>query len=638
MNSNIYKISSALLVLLSASGVTGCSDNGDMPGSHGDRSEMSLKIKGLVPISDDVAADALNVFQFDSDRLICHTKLTNYDAASIPLEKGATRSLYCVSGVELNAEEKTSLADFVKNTISLEDGANSAPLFFSGYAELDDKQSNCELTMQRGIARIDLDARDAEMEISEVIVEDAPGASYIFANESGVLDAPTVIYAHTFDSAPKNLEEGLFTMFESAKEVHVTVKGTARGTELEIPAVLPSVERNKIYTLRVYDRNVILSASFSVSDWEDGASISGGPDMAHAILIDENSSVIPAGVKVDYSRNIVDVPAEGVSNMILAFNTDLRVDLDTVHFIGDRVEVDSVKQKYVTISSGNPVNTPTGVVTKYVVNIAEQLKARPGYEMKLELRKPSVGISCDYVTIRVAESPYQIQTVKMAGSDWMAFNATTPDLGEQIFALPGKSVEETYQEAWVSTIGCFFQYGRQKAYSPWEKNDPNGNEDVERNIPWNSPSSMPLPEGYHVATAAEWVALLPVGTQIPSTYTAGNGESIKVEVVEYPGTITDSPVEAANAANLRKRCFRFESLDSGNVLLIPICGLKSNSWDQLPGYGKNKIHDFAGYWVAEDRYLWYFTITDNGGTLTSTQGQNRWNYNGFIPTRGVKNN
>lgn len=637
MNKYIYRISSTLFAALMMTGVSGCSDNEDILSNDGDNTEISLKLRGVTLGLESSPAGTLNVFQFDADKLISQTVIRQYDPASISLKKGATSSLYCVAGIEAYADETTSAAEFAKTTVSMEDGSNSAPLFYSGWSEIGAAQNNCELTMRRGVARIDLDARDAEMEISEVIVEDAPTSSYIFATEGGMLNASTTLLNHSFDAVPNGLEEGLFTIFESAKEVHVTVKGVARGEEINIPAVISSVERNKVYTLRVYDRNVILSASFSVSDWEDGGSIAGGIDAAHALLIDEAASVIPSGVRVDYARNLVEVPATGVSNMTLAFNSDLRVELDTVHFIGERVEVDSVKQKYVTIARQNPVNTPTGVVTKFVVNIGEQLKARPGYEIKLELRKPNLGISCDNVTIRVAESPYQIQTVRMAGVDWMAFNATTPDIGEQIFPLPGKSVEETYQDAWVSTLGNFFQYGRQKGYNPWEKNDPTGNDATERNIPWNSPDAMPVPEGYHVATSAEWVALLPVGTKIPSTYTAGNKETIKVEVVEYPGTIDDAPWEAANSANLRKRCFRFESLDTGNVLIFPICGLKSNSWDQIPGYGKNKIHDFAGYWVAEDRYLWYFTVGEENGVLTSTQAQNRWNYNGFVPTRGVKN-
>lgn len=634
MNKQIYRLSFGFLSLLSIAGLTACSDNVEFPSNETTPGGIQLKIKGFSA----TGQDALHIYQFNTDRLIEHSALRQYDAASINLTKGDTRTLYCVSGIEMRDPSNLSSAEFGRSMVTLEAGSSFAPIFFSGVAEIGEEQKGCEMTMRRGVARIDLDARDAEMEISEIVVENVPTASYVFPMAVEKLDAPTTTITHTFDSAPDTLEEGLFTIFESSDELHVTVKGMARGTEIEIPATLSSVERGKIYTLRVYDRNVVLDASFSVSDWEEGTNISGGPDTAAALLIDEDSSVIPAGVKVDYTRNIVEVPASGVSGMTLAFNSDLKVELDTVYFTGERVEKDSVRQKYVKIAKQNPVNTPTGVVTKFNVNIAEQLKARPGYEIRLELRKPNLSISCDDVTIRVAESPYQIETVMMAGVNWMAYNATTSDLGDQIFSLPGKSVEDTYKEAWVSTIGNFFQFGRQKGYSPWEKNDPNGNEDTERNIPWTNPDCMPVPEGYHVAKAAEWLALLPAGTQIPSTYTAGNKETIKVEIVEYPGTITDSPCETANAANLRKRCYRFESLDTGNVLIIPICGLKSNSWDLYPGYGKNKIHDFAGYWVAEDRYLWYFTVAEENGVLTSAQGQNRWNYNGFVPTRGVKDN
>lgn len=626
MNKPIYLLSTALLAL---AGATSCSDNVELP-SDASSSGMQLKLRGFSA----TGQDALHIYQFDADRLVEHSALRQYDAAAISLTKGATRNLYCVSGIEMRDASDISAAEFARSIVTLGEDAAFAPMFFSGSAEIGEEQNGCEMTMRRGVARIDLDACDAEMEISEILVEDVPTASYVFPGCDSDIDAPTTTAAHSFASAPDGLEEGLFTIFESAQGLHVIVKGTARGEAVEIPAELPAVERGKVYTLRIYDRNVSLSASFGVSDWEEGTTISGGPDTAHALLIDEALSSIPQGVKVDYMRNLIEVPAEGVSNMVLAFNADLRVDLDTVLLTGERVEKDSVRQKYLKIAKDGPEATPTGILTKFNISIDEQLKARPGYEIRLELRKPNLAVSCDYVTIRVAESPYQIQTVRLAGVNWMAFNATTPDLAEQIFPLPGKTVEETYQEAWIASFGLFFQYGRQLAHDPWNRSDPNANT-TEMNLPWTSPEAMPVPEGYHVATAKEWNALLPSGTQIPSTYAAGNGEKVKVEIVEY-GPIDDSPCAAANRSNLRKRCIRFESMETGNVLIFPVCAMKAATKDQYPGNGK-PLHQFGMYWFAEDRGVMLFTIAGSDGDFTCTPKADKWNYNGFVPTRGVKN-
>ena len=578
MTNNIFKTGAGLLALLGAMTIASCSDKDDMPvaGGDNDNSDFSLAIKGMPAAIAGAPAtsgqEALSVFQFGPEGLFSKNILNSYDPEGINLVKGSTSALYCVTGIDIEASEETTESAFARTTISTSEGENTAPFFLSAYTALGASQMNCELTMKRGVARIDLDARDADMDITSITVDDAPAATYVFAGEAP-LETETTVYTHEYTEAPTGVEKGVFMIFESAKEVHVSVHGSVDGQAITVPAVIGSVERNKVYTLRVYDQNASIKASFNVADWIDGGTISSNTDTANRLAFDMENSVFPEGVTVDYANNTIDVPAAGVAGMTVAFNTDLRVDIDSVYFYGDRVEVDSIKEKHVSIEVAKAVNTPTGVVTKIHININEQLKARPDYEIKIDLRKMNMSLSHDNLTIRVAESPYQIQTVEMAGLTWMAFNAMSDDLGDQVFPADGLTVEETYQQHWASSIGNFFQYGRKQGYSPWTKNNPNGNEDTPRNIPWSNPECMPLPPGYHVASTAEWQTLLPTGTTIPSTYTAANGESIKVEIVELPGTLNDSPSAAANKANLLKRYIRFESLETGNVLILPVCAM-----------------------------------------------------------------
>ncbi len=425
-------------------------------------------------------------------------------------------------------------------------------------------------------------------------------------------------------------------ILKSDKNIHVTAHGSVDEINISVPAVIENAERNKVYTLRVYDKNATVKASFSVADWEVGDTFNSSADMSKGLRIDPTLSVFPAGVNIDYANNIIEVPASGVEGMKIAFLSEMRVDIDTISFAGDRVLVDSIETNHVKFAAEKAYNTDKGVVTKFNVNINPQMKGRPDYEMKMYVKKTVMNTSYDYVTIRVAESPYQLHTVEIGGSTWMAFNATTPDLSDQVYPEIGQTVEETYQNNWAMAIGNFFQYGRQKAYSPWTANDPNGNESTPRNIPWEYPAFMPVPEGFHVSPEAERLSLLPSGTKIPSTYTAGNGEQIKVEVVEVPGKLTDSPSASANKANLLMRYIRFESLETGNVLCIPVCGMKTAGTAEYPGGGR-AMHAWVSYWISMDRYTWLFQISGTSDALTSTQGRDRWNYNGFVPVRGVKN-
>lgn len=638
----ILKSAAFLLVFSIVLSLPACTDKDDIQVPQEEsvppEPDMALKLRGMAaPAATAPGASsqvALRVFQFDSEKLVSRSLLDTYDPTQISLVKGQTEFLYCVSGAAIDAEEGSSLSEFKKKTVST--GENSAPLFLSGWTSLDPNQMDCELTMIRSVARIDIDASEAEMEISEIIVNDAPAESYVFPGQNEhPADGGTVSYTHTFTSSPTGRENGVFMLFECDHEVNVTVKGSANGSAVEIPAAIPAVERNKVYTIRVFKKDTTVKASFSVADWEEGGIVSGNPDTTNNLTIDLANSVIPEGVKVDGLNNIIEVPGTGVSGMTVAFKTDLRVDVESVVLTGERVEVDQVQEKYVTISKSVAVSAADGVVSKINVNIESQLKGRPEYEIKIGLRKMNMSTSYDDLIIKVAESPYQIQTVKMGGVTWMAFNAVSSDLSEQIYPEIGVTVEQTYRQQWAKSIGNFFQYGKIQGYSPWTANDPNASSDIEKNIPWTNPESMPLPPGYHVATTAEWLKLLPAGTTLPSTYTAANGERIKAEVVALDGYLTDSPSEAANKAKLLKRYLRFESLDSGNVLIFPICAMKKPEKAEYPG-GGNAMHAWVSFWIAEDRYTWLFRIGSSNGNLTATQGRDRWSYDGFMAVRGVK--
>lgn len=95
--------------------------------------------------------------------------------------------------------------------------------------------------------------------------------------------------------------------------------------------------------------------------------------------------------------------------------------------------------------------------------------------------------SYDYVEIRVAPSDKQIETVEMGGSIWMAFNARSRDLEDQVYPLDGTTVEEMYRNGWVSSIGGLFQYGRKYMYTPWQGYNPSNNLGNQiADIPWQT--------------------------------------------------------------------------------------------------------------------------------------------------------
>lgn len=623
----------AFIVALAFLPAMACSDmdqDNYVPG-NAESEMMPLALKGM-PFrnSQEDASDRLSevsVFHFNGSDFILRTDVADPYADGIKIQGGATSRIFCVSGTPLSAEVGvTKQEDFALSTVHVADDDKVAPLFYSGFADLDASAwsaGQLEVGLVRSVARIDfVNEIDTDVKVSKVVVMDAPAESFVFSNGVTPSDE-SISFERSFDVPFRGSESGLFYIFESDRPVHVRILGEYGDSPLNVEAVLQSVERNMVYTLQMVNVNSKLEGAFTVKKWEDGVSIDANPGIASGIYIDKVNSKVPEGVKVDYNSNRVDVPASGVSGMKLAFLSSSKVSVASIDG-----GVASAK-----ISANDPVKVEEGYISSFNVDIDQQPNGASSYSVIVHLRDESGKYN--FVEITVPRYHY-IETVNIAGSEWMCFNAVSADPDDQVFPFEGISVEEMYQNYWVQSIGNFFQYGRQLGYNPWTRNDPEGNSDTERNIPWTSPECMPVPQGYHVASAEEWFSLLPAGTTIPSTYTAGNGEEIRADLIILPGYVTGTPSLSANRANIQMRYVRFESMQSGNVLILPICGQKTASWDEYPA-SMWKMHECVCYWIADDRCVWYFRVSDNDGVFTVNQEKSRWNYDGFLPVRGIKN-
>ena len=637
MTNNIFKTGAGLLALIGSMTLAACSDKDEMPtGGRQEGADFSLAIKGMAAAPAAGTQDAISVFQFGPDGLFSKNVMSSYDPEGINLVKGTTRALYCVSGIEVNTSDDITEEAFILTTTDCSPEANSAPLFLSGTARIETAQMQCELTMTRGVARIDLDASDAKMEITSITIEDAPTTTYVFAGNGAVKDAATTTYTKKYDAAPAGVEKGAFMIFESDKDVHVRIEGTADGNSVSVNTVLAGVERNKVYTLRVYGNDATVKAGFSVADWEAGDDIIGGTDLSKGLFIDEAASVIPAGVKVDFLNNIIEVPGDGVKGMKIAFSSEVRVDVDMVCFAGERVLVDSVEAKQVRITPEKAYNTDNGVITKINIDIEPQLKGRPEYELDMYVKKTFMATSYDRVKIRVAPSKFQIATVKLAGIEWMAFNATSPDPDDQTYVDEGKTVEDMYVADWVTCTGGLFQFGRRYMYIPYQSYNPcNDLGGQKQDIPWINESHMPCPEGYHVATINEWLQLVPEETKIEdgTSYTAGNGETINVEVVRLPGDVV-TPTNVNGVC----RYLKLTSAETGNSLILPYGGYKGDkSTAMSSNFGKDMV-----YWGNDNigcpgGYARAIRFMFNWGN-SCVPNVFQWQMEAFAYVRAVKNN
>lgn len=576
----------------------------------------------------------VDVYVFGGESLIQTIKNGDASGKSVSIDMIGQGVVLATSGLSIEVDKGATLADVKGMTVSCGIRSSINPEdWYSGMGKVTESTGaagKLALDMVRLAARIDIvNEADEKVFVNEVKIDNVPESTYIFKGEKAY-DGKVIGLGYTFPEAFQGRKEGVFTVFESDKPLSVRIRGNYGDVPMDMTTELPSIERNKVYTLQVVNVGSKIETTFQVKDWEEGETVGAGADTSKGICINPEFSVIPEGVTVNYDKNIVTVPYTGAEEIKLAFKNDTKVVLSSTSGATESAKIKENKTE--TLGDGYLSSVNVGINT--------QGKGRLGYSVFLHFRNALMSQSYDFVEIRVEPSPYQIETVKIGGHEWMCFNATSQDLDDQIYILDGlDSVEEMYKKRFAESVGNFFQYGRAEGYSPWSSNDPAANplpegDDRANHIPWSKEGFMPLPEGYHVASFAEWEDLIPAGTAIPSEYTCKSGEKIRAKVVTLPGTLTTSNANV-NKQNFKMRYVEFESLDTGNKLIVPICSNKSNSKNDVPGYN-NRYENRVTYWVSNDRGVWLIDWKDVDGTDGAQLSESKWHYDGFCPVRGIK--
>ena len=628
MNKSFIKTPGALALMAILSSVS-CTDRTDPAdtGGVGVEGTVRFAFRG-VPYQDssDDATEMLSkvsVYHFKGEDFFLRTDIDDPYADGLSLPTNGTTRVYCVSGAELNPETGMKETDFLNSTVSCSPGAEKAPMFFSGsidFSEENLSNRRVDIEMKRGVARIDFsNTIDPDIIINKVIVEDAPASSFVIPCGSMPDDA-TVTFSREFTEPFQGVETGMFQIFESTRPVNIRVLGEFGDTPINILTTIPAVERNKVYTLQITNVNSNVAGTFTYKDWEEGSTTGAHPSTGHDIFIDKLNSVIPEGVEVDYSRNIVTVPYAGAKDMKLAFLGETKISLASIEG-----EISTAK-----IKANEPVKVEEGYLSSF--NVTIDPNKRLAYNVIINLKDEKGRYN--FVEIKVLEDKTRtIETVEIGGATWMAFNCTGPDLDKQVYPVDGLSVEETYTNNWLGAIGNLYQFGRQYGYVPYMGYNPCNNLGGQsQDMPWVNYSHMPCPEGYHVATLQEFRTLCPSGTQIPGTYTAGNGESITVTIHAAQGTI-QTPTNVGGQI----RYMKFTSNDTGNVLILPIAGYKSDkSTTANPVFGRNAV-----YWTNSNISCWggharAFRFMFEGGESCKME-EFQWPMEAFAYVRAIKN-
>lgn len=522
-------------------------------------------------------------------------------------------NLYLLSGHKANVQEGVATEDDMLELTVGQDSQqpNMAPYFLSARREIGDASlvGGLDIGLTRGVARIDIDASlDANTLVERVVVENAPATAYAFREDAYPQDAATCVYSKEFTPAVGDKQEGVFYVYPTSSPVRITIYATYDGVPVQLYVKLPRVERNTVYCARVLSAGATLEGTFEILPWQDGGTVDSTPDWSQRIRLSAENCILPAGVTADYEQGTVDVSESG-AKMTLAFVAPSAVQM---------VSVDGQTPDVVIRPLADNVQTDKGIVSLFEVDVAPQGKGELAYNVMMHLKSPLLSQSYDYVEMRVAKSENQIETVRMAGAEWMAFNTWGRDLAEQTYPSAGADVEQTYRDNWSACVGGFYQWGRLYMYIPWKGYNPAnnlGNQSQDR--PWVSDTHMPCPEGYRLPTVEELEALIPAKVEAirdGDVYDNGVGESIHVTLVN-----TGKVPSATNNPDHAERYVKLTKQDTGEYLILPLAGSKGDkSTTGNPEFGRRVV-------------LW--------GNAESPAGGHAWaykiDYNMIINTRGA---
>ena len=526
---------------------------------------------------EEIQIKSLNAYLFVNDILRKSVKDIALQNGSCTFEVVEGSTIYFLANLtettELKAVEigktKTSTFLALHNKVTAD---NKTAFFLSGSCQVPSISGNPTdliVSMYRSVAQIDLDtSRDEKIKVTRIDIQDAATTTSLFPTESLSTPGEKLTYHLNYENSPITSMEDIQRIYESNAPVRITVYANYQDIPTVINLSIPQVKRNFKYTIRLTGIGTTIKGALQVVPWGEGGNIETLPDLSEKISLDKTYSILPEGVTIDSDHNLVSVSDKG-GDITLAFASDIQVELESTEGTGNEV----------TVSSQGVESKDGKVISKFLIKVAQQGKGRLGYQVTLHMKRKLQQYSYDQFIIDVSQSVNQIAEVTIGGVTWMAFNATTRDLEDQIYTLDGGTAEDMYKKSWANTIGGLFQWGRIHMYAPCLSGSNNaGNQN--QNIPWVSDTHVPCPEGYRLPTKAEMRALFPPQQEFPGEYTY-NGEKITATLhSSEPESVTIGTVSG------KARYLRLKS-ETGAVLCFPLSGQKGDkSGAASPGLGQ----------------------------------------------------
>lgn len=299
-------------------------------------------------------------------------------------------------------EDGITEKEWLKTTIQYENG--HAPHFFSGKLNLKEYQGQPVLPMKlkHGTARFDLLMRAGGIiSMKSLTLKNMAQASYLLPQDEAASPENVPVQDIQINFQEPLLQDSLGVAYVGEQKnpqlkvvAEMEMGGKTYIKEAELPSTL---KRNTVYTLTVRKDALSADIKLEVAEWEDGGNIDLRPDLDSHITIDKNSSILPEGVTVSQSGDMVLLPSRAI-DFTLALNCD------------DELEFVSAQSPDITIKTVTQETTDG----KQNCFLFHKRLLPPGYpqeNVKVFFRRKGLNTSYaeDCITLVLEQNPIQLE-------------------------------------------------------------------------------------------------------------------------------------------------------------------------------------------------------------------------------------
>lgn len=299
-------------------------------------------------------------------------------------------------------EEGITEKEWLKTTIQYENG--HAPHFFSGKLNLKEYQGQSVLPMKlkHGTARFDLLMRAGGIiSMKNLTLKNMAQASYLLPQDETASPENVPVQDIQINFQEPLLQDSLGIAYVCEQEnpqlkvvAEMEMGGKTYIKEAELPSTL---KRNTVYTLTVRKDALSADIKLEVAEWEDGGNVNLRPDLDSHITVDKNSSILPEGITVSQSGDMVSLPSRAM-DFTLALNCD------------DELEYISAQSPDITVETVTQ-NTADGNQNRFLFHKRLLPPGYPQENVKVFFRRKGLNASYteDCITLVLEQNPIHLE-------------------------------------------------------------------------------------------------------------------------------------------------------------------------------------------------------------------------------------